>query len=130
MHTVDDPPPPIIQLLLSPSYSPKFRPLTFPRLPFVFVVPQVVISKPQPGQLGFTECDGEAERRQIYFPTRRIHPMLRRALRQLNVNLRNSEELTHTKGNSEILEEYLIQINLDFLRQSDHRPVWSHNGRR
>jgi len=79
MHTVDNPPPSVIQLLLPPSRSPKFRPLTFSLLPLALVISRVVISKPQLGQLGFAEGNGETERRQIYFTACSIHPMLREA---------------------------------------------------
>jgi len=84
MHTVDNRSPPIIQLFFPPSRSPKFCPLTLPLLPLTPVVSQVVISKPQLGELRFTEGDGEVERRQIYFPIRGIHTMLRRPSGQLS----------------------------------------------
>ena len=87
MRTVDNSSSPVIQLLLPPSRSPKFRPLTFPLFPLVLVVSQVVISKPQFGQLWFTEGDGQPKRRQIYFPTHSVHPMLRKASIQLDTSL-------------------------------------------
>ena len=87
-HTVDNPSPPVIELLLPPSRSPKFRPLTFPLFPLVLIISKVVTSKPQLGQLWFTESDGQAKRRQIHFPTRGVHPMLCKASSQLDKSLR------------------------------------------
>ena len=94
-HTVDNRSPPVIQLLLPPSRSPKFRPLTLPVLPLAPVVSQMVISKPQLGELCFTEGDREAERRQINFPIRGIHTVLREPSRELSAGLRMlSDRLT------------------------------------
>ena len=58
--TIDSFPTPIIQLLLTPPRSLELRPLPLP--PFAPVVSNVVVSKPQLGQLCFTEGDGETER--------------------------------------------------------------------
>ena len=88
MRTVDNPPSVIIQLLLSPFRPPKFRPLAFPLFPLALVASEVVIPKPQLGQLGFTEGDWEAEGRQIHFPTSSIHPMLCEVPKQFSTNLR------------------------------------------
>jgi len=88
VHTIDNRPPPIIQLFFPPSRSPKFCPLALPILPLIPVVSQVVISKPQLGELWFTKGDGEAERCQIYFPVRGIHTMLGEPSRQLSAGPR------------------------------------------
>ena len=88
MHTINNPPPSVIQLLLPPSHPPKFRPLTFSLPPLVLIFSKVVVSKPQLGQLGFTETNGKAERRRIHFPTRSIYPMLYEAPRRLSMSFR------------------------------------------
>jgi len=103
MRTVDNPSSPVIQLLLPPSRSPKFHPLTFPLFPLVLVISQVVISKPQLGQLWLTKGDGQAKRCQIYFPVGSVYPMLRKASRQLDKNprmLRNQLTLKATRKSS------------------------------
>lgn len=87
MLTVDNPSPPVIQLLLPSSRPPEFSPLTFPLLPLAPIVSQMVISKPQLSKLRFTKGDGEAEGCQIDFPTRSLYPMLREVSRLVRTSL-------------------------------------------